>query len=70
MDEEVVTGCDFGSFCQRTSKGTFPQFKGRLQLGRFGLPHTWNSAEFFDSALRKSGHTPESIQDIHSDLHR
>jgi hypothetical protein len=38
-------------------------------LGSFGLSHTWNSTEFFDSALRKSGHTTEFIQDIHPDLH-
>ena len=69
MGEEVTAGCDFGSLGQRTSEGTLPQFKGRFQLGRFGLPHTWNRAEFFDSALCKSGHIPELIQDIHSNLH-
>jgi hypothetical protein len=39
-------------------------------LGRFGFSHTWDSAEFFDPALCKSGHIPESIEDIHPDLHR
>ena len=42
IGEEVTTGCDFGSLGQRTSESTLPQFKGRLQLGRFGLPHTWD----------------------------
>jgi hypothetical protein len=69
MSEEVPARCDFGAFCQGTSKGTLPQFEGRLQLGRLGLPYTWNSAEFFDSALRKPSHTTEPIQDIHPDLH-
>src|SRR5262245_15543731 len=69
MNVEVMAGCDFGSFSERTSQGSFPQFKGRLHLGRFGLPHPWHRAEFFDSALRKSAHTPKSIQNIHSDLH-
>ena len=70
MGEEVTAGCNFCSFGQRTSEGTLSQFEGRLQLSRFGLPHTWDRTEFFDPALRKSGHIPESIQDIHPDLHR
>ena len=39
MGKEVATGCDFRSFGQRTSKGTLPQLKGRLQLGRFSHYH-------------------------------
>jgi hypothetical protein len=61
MSEEVPARCDFGAFCQGTSKGTLPQFEGRLQLGRLGLSHAWHSTEFFDPALRKPGHTTESI---------
>src|SRR5580765_8576341 len=62
VGEEVTTGCDLGSLGQWTSECPLPHFKGRLQLGRFGLPHTWNCAELFDSASCKSGHIPESIQ--------